>query len=203
MATADFFRRLGFFVDARFLDLEACEQIRAQTITGDAQPGSVYAGTGEFVIDTRIRRVQRAKLFGSPLEELRAKLLSLTPALEAHFQTKLEGVEDPALMTYRVGDFYTVHRDGTDDSDAPEFFRRRHISAIIFLNSEAEEAKEDSYCGGAVVFYGVIRQPGCEKYGIDLNGRAGLLVAFPSDVLHEVEPVTSGERFTIVTWYYR
>jgi len=201
MATADFFRRLGFFVDTQFLNVEACEKLRSQTIPADAQPGSVYRGAGEFVIDTRIRQVQRAKVLGSPLEELRAKLLSLTPALEAHFQTKLEGLEDPALLTYRVGDFYSAHCDGTDDSDAPEFFRRRHISAIIFLNSEAEEAKEDSYCGGAVVFYGLIRHPGGEKYGIDLNGRTGVLVAFSSDVVHEVEPVTSGERFTIVTWY--
>jgi SM-20-related protein len=30
---------------------------------------------------------------------------------------------------------------------------------------------------------------------------AGLLIAFRSEMLHEVEPVTSGERVTIVSWY--
>ena len=203
MATADLLGRLGFFVDTGFLDLEACRRIRTQTIAGDAHSGTVYGGTGEFVVDRRIRQVQRTRLQRSALEELTAKLLSLMPALEAHFQTKLEGMEDPVLLTYGVGDFYAVHRDGTDDSTAPEHFRRRHVSVIIFLNSQAEEARDDSYCGGAVVFYGILKLPGSEKYGVDLNGLAGSLVAFPSDVPHEVEPVTSGHRFTLVTWYYQ
>jgi predicted 2-oxoglutarate/Fe(II)-dependent dioxygenase YbiX len=29
-----------------------------------------------------------------------------------------------------------------------------------------------------------------------------MLVAFRSDVLHQVSPVTKGERFTIVSWFF-
>jgi len=28
-----------------------------------------------------------------------------------------------------------------------------------------------------------------------------MLVAFTADTLHEVSPVTSGERFTIISWF--
>jgi SM-20-related protein len=34
-----------------------------------------------------------------------------------------------------------------------------------------------------------------------LIGEPGLLVAFRSDVLHEVEAVTHGERYSIVSWF--
>jgi SM-20-related protein len=32
-------------------------------------------------------------------------------------------------------------------------------------------------------------------------GEPGLLVAFRSDTVHEVLPVTHGERFTVVSWF--
>jgi len=34
-----------------------------------------------------------------------------------------------------------------------------------------------------------------------VRGEAGTLVAFPSETTHEVTPVTSGERFSIASWY--
>jgi len=34
-----------------------------------------------------------------------------------------------------------------------------------------------------------------------LPGETGLLVAFAAETLHEVSPVTSGERFTIISWF--
>jgi predicted 2-oxoglutarate/Fe(II)-dependent dioxygenase YbiX len=37
---------------------------------------------------------------------------------------------------------------------------------------------------------------------VRLAGEQSLLVGFKSDVKHEVTPVTSGERFTLVTWFF-
>jgi SM-20-related protein len=37
--------------------------------------------------------------------------------------------------------------------------------------------------------------------GIPLDADEGLLVTFPSRMLHAAAPVTHGERYTIVTWF--
>jgi SM-20-related protein len=202
MPSTNLFGRLGLFVDEHFLDVESCERIRKHISGGDRELAGVHKGTGESAIDTNIRRVQQTTLPRPLREQLEIHFLAIKPALQAHFNTQLEGAEDPAFLSYRPGDFYHPHRDGSDDSEAPEFLRRRRVSVIVFLNTETERPEDDSYCGGAVVFYGLVKKEGWEKYGFPLNGRAGLLVAFQSHVVHEVKPVTSGERFTMVSWYY-
>jgi SM-20-related protein len=39
------------------------------------------------------------------------------------------------------------------------------------------------------------------EHRLPLAARQGLLVAFPSTVSHEVQPVTHGERLTVVNWF--
>ena len=60
--------------------------------------------------------------------------------------------------------------------------------------SFSAEPQADSYTGGTLNFYDQTKEFG-------LEGETGLLVAFTSDTFHEVIPVTSGERFTIITWF--
>jgi predicted 2-oxoglutarate/Fe(II)-dependent dioxygenase YbiX len=43
---------------------------------------------------------------------------------------------------------------------------------------------------------------GGENVGLPLAGEAGLLIAFPSHLVHSVSPVTAGERYTLVTWFF-
>jgi predicted 2-oxoglutarate/Fe(II)-dependent dioxygenase YbiX len=38
--------------------------------------------------------------------------------------------------------------------------------------------------------------------GLPVTGEAGSLIAFPSDMVHEVTPVSRGERYTVVSWFY-
>jgi hypothetical protein len=50
------------------------------------------------------------------------------------------------------------------------------------------------------VLYGLLG-PASERHGLPIGGEPGMLVAFRSDVLQEVRPVTRGERQTVVSWY--
>ena len=72
---------------------------------------------------------------------------------------------------------------------------------VIFLNDHDEMPAQNAYSGGALAFYGLIHDPRAAKYCFPLFGKTGLLVAFPSDIVHEVQPIVSGERYTIVTWF--
>ncbi|HZC81508.1 MAG TPA: 2OG-Fe(II) oxygenase, partial [Nitrospiraceae bacterium] len=102
----------------------------------------------------------------------------------------------------REGDFYQVHNDGDNGADAPALTRERKVSVVIFLNSQAQQPVDDTYGGGSLTFYGLIDDPRWLTYGFPLSSEPGLLVAFRSNVLHQVLPVTYGKRYSIVSWLF-
>lgn len=195
--------RLGFFFRDEFLGPESCEQILREAMASTARQGTIIRGGDDAVVDTTARRVEQADLSTQTNQLLISRLELVKPELERHFKVTLEGSEDPVCLTYKPGDFYVPHHDVARGPDAPDLSRRRTVSAIVFLNTESEHGGEGSYSGGSVAFYGVMNMPGLEKHGVALKGRSGLLVAFRSDILHEVYPVTAGTRNTIVTWFYK
>jgi predicted 2-oxoglutarate/Fe(II)-dependent dioxygenase YbiX len=55
--------------------------------------------------------------------------------------------------------------------------------------------------GGSLRLYAGSHGP-APSAALDIAPRAGMLVAFPSDIPHEVLPVTAGVRDAIVDWFY-
>jgi len=53
-----------------------------------------------------------------------------------------------------------------------------------------------------LTLYGLIPNPRWENYGFTVENEAGLLIAFPSGIVHEVTPVVRGRRFSIVSWFF-
>ena len=104
-------------------------------------------------------------------------------------------------MFYPQGGFFTPHKDrGVGDS------QRRRVTVVIFVNGEYQDEKPDAveidtYEGGDLVFYNLLKSEKAARVGLSLSGQPGLLVAFDSMVPHEVKPVTRGDRVTIVTWF--
>lgn len=66
----------------------------------------------------------------------------------------------------------------------------RKLSSIVVLSDSSE------YEGGSLVFYGNDR--GQNRFRIRTN--KGALVMFPSEMYHEVTPVTVGTRLSLVMW---
>jgi SM-20-related protein len=131
------------------------------------------------------------------------RLLLEAPAVERHFSVELDGCERPQFLLYREGDFIGRHSDGAQEAEAPALFRRRAISAVVFLNDQSDDAGvAGAFAGGGLTFYGLLADdPRGKAIGLPIRGAAGLLVAFKTDLVHEVTPVISGERYTAVTWY--
>jgi len=107
-------------------------------------------------------------------------------ALESHFGTTLTDCERPQFLRYETGDFFVRHQDGNTDQYEFDHLRVRRISIVVFLN--------DSFSGGSLTFYD-------PEATFALAGETGLLVAFKAETVHEVLPVTSGERFTVISWF--
>lgn len=83
------------------------------------------------------------------------------------------------LLRYEVGQFYTTHTDSFKD-------RPRAVSCSFILN--------DDYEGGEFAFFD--REL---KYKL----KKGSCIMFPSNFMypHEIMPVTSGTRYSIITWF--
>ena len=131
---------------------------------------------------------------------IREELLRALPGLATHFELGLIGMQPPQFLLYREGDFFRPHHDDSTEPDAPDFVRQRSVSAVVFVNGSAEPT---AYSGGSLTFYGLMDEGVTgESVGLPLAGETGLLVAFPSHLVHAVSPVTAGERYTVVTWFF-
>jgi SM-20-related protein len=201
MPAADFFRSLGLFVVKDFFDGAWCERLRLEASSASKSPATVVNKSIER-LDAGVRQTKWAGVSTPTISAVKARLLAVKPRLESHFNVQLAGCEEPQFLAYKTGDFFRLHRDNADDPDAYAYVRERQVSAVIFLNSEAEALGPQSYGGGALTFYGLIDDPHWKTYGFPLIGERGVLIAFPSDVLHEVTVVTDGERYSVVSWFF-
>ena len=102
--------------------------------------------------------------------------------------------EGAGFVRYPPGGFYRAHRDRGMNAQWPDA-NRRAVSMVIFLNSARLGAREGEFDGGLLRLF-------LSEGDVDVRPEAGLLVAFPSDVLHEVTEVDGGTRDTIVDWFY-
>jgi predicted 2-oxoglutarate/Fe(II)-dependent dioxygenase YbiX len=103
--------------------------------------------------------------------------------------------EGAGFIRYPSGGFYKPHRDRGTDAHWPSAARRA-AAVVIFLNSSRQGSREAGEFDG-----GVLRLflPDAEE---PVAPEAGLMVAFPADVLHEVTEVRGGTRDSVVDWFY-
>ena len=99
----------------------------------------------------------------------------------------------------RPGDFFRNHRDDAECGRGGA--SNRQVSIVLFLTDQKTETVTGDFAGGTITFYGLMDFPDSQRYGLGLVGEKGLLVAFRSDMRHEVTEVTGGTRVTVVSWF--
>ena len=166
-----------------FLAAADCHRIRAAMDRGGASPAEIYADG--FVVDEETRRAFEVDVAEDIIDEVERAIDAVRPQVAQFFGVALSHDEGPGFLRYPRGGFYRAHRDVVPGSD--ELARR--ISIVVFLTSAGEGCE-----GGSLRLY--------SGEQVDIPPRAGMLVAFPSDVPHEVLPVTAGTRDAVVDWFY-
>lgn len=103
---------------------------------------------------------------------------------DRYFNFDLTGFEEPFQLTkYSNKGHYGLHMDAAADSFIP-----RKLTAVVQLS------KSSDYKGGALDII-------CDGVKKETAGREqGSVFIFPSFMLHEVLPVTEGERYALVSW---
>ncbi len=92
----------------------------------------------------------------------------------------------PQVVRYGAGMGYGAHVDAAFMTLGQQRLRS-DVSCTVFLGDP------DSYEGGELVIYLGSQQ-------VRIKGKAGEAVFYPSTTLHEVAPVTSGERLVMITF---
>ncbi len=185
------------FILDDFLKPKKCAELRTEASQSAAIPARVTKTESRVDIDQR----RTSRVFVSPENSrLVSSLLKAAQARIAdHYKTKLSGCENPQFLLYRSGDFYKAHRDKNESPATPQYIKDRRLSVVIFLSTGGAES--NGFTGGSLVIFGVQGQDR-RQLACSFPGKEGQLIAFPSDLKHEVEPVRSGERYSIVSWYF-
>jgi SM-20-related protein len=201
MPSSNSFRRLGLFVIDGFLESADCARLRSEIDSASVEAALITRGQ-VGLLDESVRRARVAEVSKATASFVRSRFRDLKSDIEQHFRLPLAGCEDPQFLAYDSGCFFSVHKDNNSHPDAADFLKSRRVSVVSFLNPESREPAEGCYGGGQLTLYGLLDGPQWEKCPLPVKGEAGLLVAFRSDLKHEVKPVTFGRRYTIVTWFH-
>jgi predicted 2-oxoglutarate/Fe(II)-dependent dioxygenase YbiX len=198
MPPIEFFESVGLFGVARFFDEDACRAIVEEMEAAKATEGEVVRvsadGAARLAADSR--RVRDVEVSSATVQAFVERVREVRGDIASHYGVELKRFEHPQFLTYREGDFFAAHRDGAGDHpNVPEQIRRRRFTMILFLN-------EGAYSGGKLVLYGALGDDDATRsVGLPVDARPGDLITFPSDMLHEVQPVTGGRRHTGVSWF--
>jgi SM-20-related protein len=190
-------RLFGVFRVDDFLDPSSCRALVDEMRAAPHQPASVSGQDLEAgTVDQSQRRAQAVYVPAATAVRMSARLADVRPAIEKHFDVRLGEPEPPQFLTYRPGGFQVPHHDAEPASTVPD----RLVTVVLFLNDRSEAPDDDGYSGGSLVLYGLLG-PSSIEHGFPVGGNRGQLVAFRSDMLHEVQPVTTGLRHTVIGWF--
>jgi predicted 2-oxoglutarate/Fe(II)-dependent dioxygenase YbiX len=146
----------------------------------------------EWVVNKKVRDTQHVSLSSAVARQLNgiadANVLAF---INPYYNVAVRDREPLQVLHYGAGGHYIPHVDAEtlykDDSglDMWEKTLDRDLSIVYFLN--------DDFAGGELFF---------PLLDLAIAPAAGTLVCFPSDhnYIHGVRPVTSGHRYTVVTW---
>jgi SM-20-related protein len=156
-------------------------------------------GQGQTQVATRVRHATQLAVSDATRRLVDQRLSELKPALMERFGVTLSAHEPPQFLRYETGGFFVAHQDGNTPLTRDRTLDRR-ISIVIFLNAQTPEAEPEpgGYTGGELVFHAPYPDIGTRQA---VAGAAGSLLAFRSEMTHEVMMVTGGERYTIATWF--
>lgn len=180
------------FRQSGFLTPGECLAIQRGMDAGDVEPAEVLAEGFRHDADVRVATLVEP----SPdlVAEIEARFNSCREPVAEVLGRALGDREGAGFIRYPAGGFYRAHRDRGDDPRW-EPAARRAVALVLFLNGSRASGLDGEFEGGILRLH-------LPQGRIDVVPEAGLFVAFPADVVHEVTEVRDGTRDTVVDWYY-
>jgi predicted 2-oxoglutarate/Fe(II)-dependent dioxygenase YbiX len=183
-----------------FLTPDECREIRREIDASVQQQAEIWLGH-DFGVVPESRRGTIATLSENTETFVQDRLWEVVPTFEEIYGCEVSHVSGVTALIYRRGDHFAAHSDGGVDADAAPEVTRRRVSLVVALNDAAGE--QPDFTGGELRFYPGCR-PGAAPTASDeiivVRSQPGLLVAFPSPMVHQVMPVAGGCRYSLALW---
>ena len=178
-----------------FLTKEECNKLIEEG-RKNLKKATVFKGEKEESANDPRRRNTNVSFFlsGSPVQSIIEKIIDELCSLGSTlYGTHITDIEPVQYAEYEKEMFYGWH---TDSSINPSEKFKRDLSVSLILN------RKDEYTGGSLQ---MITPSGISIDNIitprDVEDQEqGTLIVFPSSMIHQVTPVLSGVRKSLVLW---
>lgn len=170
-----------WWADKSIFDQDFCETIVdsfTNSQKGKTENNTLHSSTRD--VDVQGITFQEKDMFDFVQNKLNPLIENVNNQV---FGFDLDGTCEFQISKYSKGQFYDEHIDLSQTTT----MSARKLSISVQLTPENE------YEGGDFVFTANIPN-------IDIRER-GSVIVFPSFLSHKVEPVTRGERYSLVGWY--
>lgn len=193
MSASDWFvERLGLFLSTESLPSSLCRRARDLASAVETVASTVYrAGHDQPEVLTSARKSRRVYPTPEVSAAVEQFLIEQVDAAAHHFGMDLGGLEELQFLHYQSGDFFHRHRDArrADDGSLPA---ERRVSLVMGLSPASD------FTGGEFMVFPELAL--LDGAGFEVQLAEGQLLAFPADLSHEVRPVRSGNRHSVVSW---
>lgn len=185
---------MRIYVADHAMDEAACRRVQAAMDAGVSEPTEILEDEIRFADD--VRRASHIEVPQPVLDLVEACLDARRDEIGAFFGRTLRSREGVSLLRYEAGGFYKPHVDRGDMPSWPAA-AGREVTVVLFFDSCREREADGGFGGGLLRLF----PRGHAAAPIEIAGTRGTLVAFLSDTVHEVTPVTDGRRDTAVDWF--
>ncbi|MCX6074032.1 MAG: 2OG-Fe(II) oxygenase [Campylobacterales bacterium] len=197
---------LPYIIIKNFLTPDECHAIAMDTL---ADKEAVKAQLRGRALDTAIRKTDIHTLNAQHLTLYESRFTHIRPEIEQFFSLSLSHSTQVQVLGYEKGGFYLKHSDDSSELRDSEgvtvgfkvVARERKLTTVLFTTSYSPHSSDtDHFSGGELLFNYL-----CDVDGntITLRPKTGDMVVFLSNPYfsHEVLPVQSGFRLTLVQWH--
>jgi|GEM_PF-1757696 len=185
---------------AGFLTPDECRALVAEMDAAFQQEAEIWRGE-DFGVDPASRLSTIATLADETEIFVQDRLWGVMTQLEDRYGCEISHVSGATALIYGRGGHFAAHSDGGVDEHAPPEVTRRRVSLVVALNDGA--SAQPQFTGGALRFFPKCAPgaaPGELDETIDVRSEPGLLIAFPSPMVHQVLPVVDGARYSLALW---
>lgn len=169
----------------KLIDKAMVADLRAQLSGANWSDGAATAGTRSVAAKQNVQ-LGHLDAVGKALGEDILRALGQNPMFIS--ATLAERIFPPVFNLYQDGGHYGTHVDGSlMRVPGADLTIRSDVSGTLFLS------EPDEYDGGELIIEG-------QYGGQAVKLAAGDMVIYPSNSLHQVTPVTRGQRLCAITW---